>query len=210
MTECCVIFAGGDPVKAETIDRNYIDSAYVICADKGLALAEALGVKPDLILGDFDSLKFKPEGDNVLTYPAEKDDTDLMLAVEIALEKGFVDFRIYGACGGRLDHMMGNIECLALLLKNGTIGEITGDNEHILLLAPGEHSVKRCDGFSMSLFSYSEKVSGLSISGTKYTTDKITLTKASTLGVSNEITEDYARISFESGTLMVIQSRIEQ
>lgn len=210
MTDCCVIFAGGEPVSADTIDRECVENAYVICADKGLLLAQSLGIVPDLILGDFDSLEYTPQGNNVMSYPVEKDDTDLMLAINMGLKEGFSTFTIYGACGGRLDHMIGNIECLALLVKNGASGEIVGDNERIRLLTPGVHSVKRKVGFSMSLFAYSAEVTGLSISGTKYTTDKATLKKASTLGVSNVITDDNARISFDSGILMIIESRLEQ
>lgn len=208
MTERCIIFAGGDPVDGKNVSFDPAEPPYVICADKGLALAEALGIEPDLILGDFDSLGRKPEGDNVLTYPAEKDDTDLMLAVNEGLKRGFKRFCIYGACGGRLDHTIGNIECLGLLLKNGAQGEIVGDNDRVRLLRAGDHAIKRREGFSLSLFAYSEEVVGLTISGTKYTAQGITLKKASTLGVSNEITEDTAVISFTDGILTVIESRL--
>lgn len=208
MTEHCIIFAGGDPVSRETFVMWKPADAFVICADKGVALADDLGVVPDLILGDFDSLGHRPVGDNVLTYPVEKDDTDLMLAVNEGLSRGFKEFHIFGACGGRLDHMIGNVRCLALLLENGAQGEIIGDDERISLHRAGEYSFPCEDGFSLSFFAYSDKVTGLTISGTKYTADKVTLKNASTLGVSNEIISDRAIVSFEDGILLAVRSRL--
>ncbi|MBQ8965349.1 thiamine diphosphokinase [Ruminococcus sp.] len=208
MTRHCVIFAGGEPVRSENIDFDIIAKSYVICADKGLALAQELGVKPDLILGDFDSLGHMPEGENVLTYPIEKDDTDLMLAVETAFDKGFTDFCIYGACGGRLDHMIGNISCLAMIAEKGGKGVIIGDDDIISLHCSGEHRFPSREGFSLSLFAYSPEVTGLTITGTKYTAENCTLTNSVTLGVSNEITADEAVVRFDEGRLLVIQSRL--
>ena len=210
MTDSCVIFAGGDAVAADTVDREAVEKAYVICADKGLSLARSMGIEPDLILGDFDSLKYTPEGSNVMTYPSEKDDTDLMLAVSVALEKGFTEFIIYGACGGRLDHMMGNIACLAMIAEGGARGVIVGDDDIISLHTPGSYSVPYKKGFSLSLFAYSPEVSGLTITGTKYTAYDCCLSNRVTLGVSNEITSDHAQISFSDGRLLVIQSRLDR
>lgn len=206
----CIIFAGGEPLKAENTDFERIKGSYVICADKGLSLAESLGVKPDMIIGDFDSLGHVPDLDNVKTFPVEKDDTDLMLAVKQALEMGFREFDIYGATGGRLDHMTGNIQCLNLLVQNGAWGQMISDNEYITLFGSGSHRIPRKKGFSLSLFAYSPEVKGLVVKGTKYTAENVTLTNASTLGVSNEFLEGDAEVSFDEGTLLVICSRLDK
>ncbi|MCR5541943.1 MAG: thiamine diphosphokinase [Ruminococcus sp.] len=208
MTDTCVIFAGGDPVKPETVDKTLLESAFVICADKGFALAESLGIEADIVLGDFDSLNYTPSGDKVMCFPPEKDDTDLMLAVNKALEMGAKKIVIYGACGGRIDHMIGNIACLALIAENGACGTIVGDNDIISFHMPSEFSVPYKEGFSLSLFAYSREVKGLSISGAKYCVQDCTLTDSVTLGVSNEITSREAKISFTEGRLLVIQSRL--
>lgn len=208
MTETCVIFAGGDPVRPETIDRSLLENAFVICADKGFALAGSLGVKADMVLGDFDSLNFTPTGDKVICFPPEKDDTDLMLAVNKALEMGAENIVIYGACGGRIDHMIGNIACLAMIAEKGANGTIIGDDDIISFHIPGDFSVAYKEGFSLSLFAYSREVRGLSIRGAKYTVDNCTLTDSVTLGVSNEIIPPAANISFTEGRLLVIQSRL--
>lgn len=208
MTDTCVIFAGGDPVKPETVDKTLLESAFVICADKGFALAESLGVEADIVLGDFDSLNYTPSGDKVMCFPPEKDDTDLMLAINKALEMGAKKIVIYGACGGRIDHMIGNIACLALIAENGACGTIVGDNDIISFHLPSEFSVPYKEDFSLSLFAYSREVKGLAISGAKYCVQDCTLTDSVTLGVSNEITSPKAKISFTEGRLLVIQSRL--
>ncbi|MBR0530929.1 MAG: thiamine diphosphokinase [Ruminococcus sp.] len=208
MIERCVIFAGGDAVRAENVSAEVINGAFVICADKGLALAETLGIKADLVLGDFDSLNYKPEGENVKVYPVEKDDTDLMLAVRTALGMGYREFFIYGACGGRLDHMIGNIACLAMIADNGGRGVIIGDDDIVSIYDSGCHKIPYKEGFSLSLFAYSAEVKGLTIRGTKYLAENVTLTDAVTLGVSNEITADFAEVEFTDGRLLAIQSRV--
>jgi thiamine pyrophosphokinase len=208
MTDTCVIFAGGDPVKPETVDKTLLESAFVICADKGFALAESLGVEADIVLGDFDSLNYTPSGDKVMCFPPEKDDTDLMLAVNKALDMGAKKIVIYGACGGRIDHMIGNIACLALIAEKDAIGTIIGDDDIISFHMPGEFSVPYKEGFSLSLFAYSREVKGLVISGAKYCVQDCTLTDSVTLGVSNEITSPEAKISFTEGRLLVIRSRL--
>ena len=143
-----------------------------------------------------------------MCFPPEKDDTDLMLAVNKALEKGAENIVIYGACGGRIDHMIGNIACLALIAEKGAKGTIIGDNDIISLYMPCEFSVSYKEGFSLSLFAYSREVRGLTISGAKYSVDNCTLTDSVTLGVSNEIIPPEAKISFTEGRLLVIQSRL--
>ncbi|SEK20257.1 thiamine diphosphokinase [Ruminococcus albus] len=208
MTDTCVIFAGGDPVKAETVDKSLLENAFIICADKGFALAESLAVEADIVLGDFDSLNYTPKGDKVMCFPPEKDDTDLMLAVNKALEIGAKKIVIYGACGGRIDHMIGNIACLALIAEKGASGTIVGDNDILSFHMPGEFSVPYKEGFSLSLFAYSREVKGLAISGAKYSVQDCTLTDSVTLGVSNEIIPPAAKISFTEGRLLVIQSRL--
>lgn len=209
-TKRCVIFAGGEPVRAENVDLDRVKASYVICADRGFKLANELSVHTDMVLGDFDSLGYVPDSENLRQFPVEKDDTDLMLAVKEALEMGFTEFDIYGACGGRLDHMVGNIQCLKLLLDNGAWGQMISDNEYIALYGPGEYRINKIEDFSLSLFAYSPKVKGLTIRSTKYTAENAELCYNSTLGVSNEFEKDYAEIGFTEGTLMVICSRLDK
>ena len=93
-----VIFSGGAFEKPDWVTLP--KDAMILCADSGLRHARALGISPDWVLGDFDSSSEQPEGESVLRYPPEKDDTDAMLAVKQALSLGAEEIQIYGGLGG--------------------------------------------------------------------------------------------------------------
>ncbi|MBR1749494.1 MAG: thiamine diphosphokinase [Ruminococcus sp.] len=206
MTDKCSVFAGGDRVSSETLDMEHISFSYVIAADRGYLLAESLGIKCDLYIGDFDSSK-QPSHGNVQTYPIEKDDTDLMLALRAGLERGCKSFQLYGAFGGSADHLFANIQTLAYLCENGAEGVLIGDKDTARIISPGLVKIKKRKGRSLSLFAFSEKVTGLTISGAKYNADNITLENNFPLGVSNSvISENGAEISFKTGRLLIIES----
>ena len=88
-----VIFSGGAFEKPDWVTLP--KDAMILCADSGLRHARALGISPDWVLGDFDSSSEQPEGESVLRYPPEKDDTDTMLAVKQALSVGAEEIQIY-------------------------------------------------------------------------------------------------------------------
>lgn len=203
----CVIFAGGEAVSRETVSDCILNGAFVIAADKGYALAQALGISPDVVIGDFDSLEWKPKGENFFAYPPEKDDTDLMLCIKFALDKGFDDFYLYGALGGRLDHSIGNLQCLNFMLDHNACGTIISDNEWVKLRRAGMYKLERKNGQTVSLLAFSEKVEGLNLSGFKYGAESIELTNSFPLGISNVIISDEAHINFSCGTLLIIQNK---
>lgn len=206
MTDKCVIFAGGDAVRRETVDFIFSEDAFVISADRGYELAESLGVISDMVIGDFDSMKKIPQNENVEIFPVEKDDTDLMLAIKAGLDRGCKDFKIYGATGGRLDHTIGNIQSLSYLLSKGAVGEIVSDKERVTLIAPGKYLFDYIADFSLSLISYSESVKGLSIDGVKYELDNAVITNVFPIGISNKIISKRACVEFTEGILLVIRS----
>ena len=131
-----------------------------------------------------------------------------MLAVKLGLEKGCKLFQIYGAFGGSVDHLCGNIQSLAYLTENDAQGVMIGNNDTIRLVRPGSYTENERAGWSLSLFAYGGDVEGLGISGAKYNADNIRLTDSFPLGVSNTVlSENGAFISFKSGRLMIIRSR---
>ncbi len=203
------IFAGPDLEDVSFIKDIDFSDGYLIAADCGLKILKRMGLTPDVIIGDFDSSqKPKDAKCEVITFKIEKDDTDTMLCIKYALEKGYNDITIISGVGGRLDHTIANIQSLSFILNRGAKGRILSDDTEIYLLPYGEYSFNKKEGFSMSLFSYSEKVSRLSIEGAKYNTDKLDIDNTFPIGVSNHITEDKCHISFESGKLLVIFSRL--
>ena len=203
----CAIFAGGP--EAGRLCLPVPEDAYIICADSGLHLAETLSLKPDLVLGDFDSLGAVPESLPHMTVPVEKDDTDTLLASRVALEKGFRDIRIYGAFGGRLDHTLANLQTLEFLRDAGADAVLIGTGNLAFLMKSGETKrIPQRAGWSLSLFAWSQECTGVSASGVYYPLQNGTLTRAFPLGVSNRITADSAEITCGSGHLLVICSRL--
>ncbi len=205
MGKTCVILAGGYlDVRTIFIPEN----AIVICADKGYLAAKELGLDNVLVLGDFDSLGFVPNSPDVQLYPSEKDDTDTLLAVKEALKMDASEIFIYGALGGRIDHTFANIQTLMFIAENGASGTLIGDNNRVTLqIANTCKRYKKRDGYYFSVFSYSEKSIGVSISGTKYTLSDAVLTNNYPLGVSNHIENDYAEVSVGNGCLLIIESK---
>ena len=203
----CAVFAGGPengvpclPVPA---------GAFHLCADSGLRLCQRLGLEPDLVLGDFDSLGTVPQQYPHMTVPVEKDDTDTLLAARTALAKGFRDIRIYGAFGGRLDHTLANLQTLEFLLNAGAEGCLASSENYAFLQKSGiRREYPRIEGFSFSVFSWSERCTGVTLTGTYYPLENGVLTRDFPLGVSNRITADAAAVSAAAGTLLVIGSRL--
>lgn len=203
--QICAIFAGGpesglpcEPVPA---------GAYFLCADSGLRLAERLHLAPHLVLGDFDSLGEIPTALPHTVAPAEKDDTDTMLAVRTALKQGFRDIRIYGAFGGRLDHTVANLQTLEFIRRHGAEGMLIGAGDCVRMLTDGETLLlPRRAARTLSLLAWSEQCCGVCARGVQYPLEDAVLTRAFPLGVSNQITAEQAEIVCGCGVLLVIQS----
>ncbi|WP_028506243.1 thiamine diphosphokinase [Ruminococcus sp. FC2018] len=204
----CIIFAGAE-LNVSNFDVGSVNDKFVICADKGVLHAHELGIEPDLIVGDFDSLGYKPDNEcEIISFKPEKDDTDLMIAIKEAIKRGKKQIMIYGALGGRLDHTIGNIQALAYAVENCASASLISDSDIAAIYAPGEYEISNKQGFSLSLFSYSENVCGINLSGVKYPLENGCITNSFPIGVSNEITGETAKISFEKGLLLVVMSRL--
>lgn len=183
---------------------------FVLCADGGYAHALAAGVKPDIVIGDGDSLQnahVPPE--LMLRVPVEKDDTDTMLCIRYALKEGFTECIIIGGLGGRLDHTVANLQTLAFAYEHGMHTKLCDSHDSVLLLSPGELVLPRKDGFTLSLFSYTERCEGVTTRGVHYPLTDALLTQAFPLGVSNAFEEEHAHISLRKGLLLIVMSKLE-
>lgn len=203
----CIIFTGGKP-EPRIPDGLNADGALIIAADSGYKNCKKLGFVPDLAVGDYDSLGFIPKDCEKLKFPKEKDDTDLMLAVREAIKRGCTDITVLGALGGRFDHIFANVQALAYIRSRGAWGRILTCYEQIMLVTAGEYTIRAKEKYSLSLFAYSETVKGLTISGVKYPLYSEEIDNAFPIGISNEITDEAARISFDEGQLLIVQSRL--
>ncbi|NLK70459.1 MAG: thiamine diphosphokinase [Clostridiales bacterium] len=202
----CYIFSGSEILNYSVIEIS--DDSYVICADAGYLHAKRLGIVPDCIIGDFDTFGGEiPKNIEVIRYRAEKDDTDTMLAVKLALEKGYTDICIYGALGGRFDHTIANVQTLQYIYNHGRNGRIISDNDYIMLQGSGTRTYSRREGYYFSLLSISDKTDGITTEGLKYNLKNATLTSDFPLGVSNQILNEFATITVKNGLLLVIFSK---
>ena len=201
------IFAGG--IIADTGFIHVDEGEFVICADSGLKYAQQLGITPDIIVGDFDSYTgILPEKADIRRSQPEKDDTDTMLAVKLAIEKGAEKIAIYGALGGRFDHAYANIQALEYALEHGCEAVIEDTANVIMLQKKGKRIYRRRAGWYVSVFAYSERLSVKKLSGVKYTLENAVMTNGFPLGVSNEFAADEAVLDIEEGTALVVFSKM--
>ena len=202
MKKCLIFCAGGfdgllDPIAPDD---------YIIAADGGLVHTEGLGIVPSLILGDFDSLGYTPEGSTV--FPVEKDDTDAMLAVKKGLELGCKEFLLYGSLDGpRLDHTVANFQVLQYLADHGATGTLVGKTQIVTLVKDRSITLPARDNGIVSVFCMGANATGVTIRGLKYTLENGTLTPGFPLGVSNHFIGTAAEISVKNGSLLIIYDR---
>ncbi|WP_367925566.1 thiamine diphosphokinase [uncultured Ruthenibacterium sp.] len=198
----CVIFAAL-PVSA-ALHKWWDTADFVIAADAGYESARALGVKADLLLGDYDSAPAPDLDGHTVKLPAEKDDTDTYYAVRKALEIGFEEIVILGGIGGRFDHTMANLQTLVLLAQRGVRGILADETTEITALLPGTYEIPRRDNVYLSLFTAEKQTEGVSLRGLKYSLTNYTMTNSFPIGVSNEFEEEKATISFRKGSLYLM------
>ncbi len=175
---------------------------FVIAADGGYAAAQALGIKPNLVVGDFDSLGYVPEAEEIVQHPVRKDDTDTLLAIRLGLERGYRNFVITGALGGRLDHTFANLQTLLFLRDRGARGLLYGDGFAVTAVTDGSITVEGSG--TLSVFSMDTKAKGVFLRNVSYPLEDAELTSSFPIGVSNEFMEGPATIGCTDGTLLVM------
>ena len=175
----------------------------VIAVDGGYRVLTELGISPDFVVGDFDSLGVVPVGENVTVLPSEKDVTDMFTAVNLGIEKGCDLFHIYGGTGGRLDHTLANFQLLRFFAEKGVQLFFYGEGFALTAVRNGSTSLSGKKGSYVSVFSLSDVSEGVCLSGLKYELENYTLTSSFPLGVSNEFTDRTAEISVRNGVLAV-------
>lgn len=197
------------------IDKSYIENFnfdYVICADGGLEKVQKLNLIPDFILGDFDSVSntvlenYKSLNIETVTFPAEKDYTDMELAINHAVIKGFKDIILVGATGTRLDHTVANMLLIEKYYKNNINIQIL-DNNNLIQMVTDNMKIPFRKNHFISIIPLSESIEGLTLEGFKYPLHNVNVERGSTLCISNEISENLGVIKLNKGSAIVIVSR---
>ena len=188
MKDICYVVGAGPAADVCIPDG---ENRFVIAADGGLAHLEGCGVRPDLIVGDFDSLGFVPAEGEVLRFPPEKDYTDMEIAVRAGLERGYRTFVLYGGLGGRLDHSMANLQLLAALADEGAAAYLLGENTAVTVLKNGALEFdERMQGM-VSVFSMGDRAVGVDEVGLKYPLQDAVIQLGMTLGTTHETLAGY-------------------
>ena len=207
----CVIFAGGNMEDMSFIDVSEISEncGMIICADSGYNYAAELGIVPDMVVGDFDSYSGEiPENIEIIRSVPEKDDTDTILALKLAIEYGYKKIRLYGGLGARFDHAFANIQTMIYAREHDCELEILDSENEMTLCGTGEYEYKRRDGWYLSLFSLTENAEISMLYGVKYPLINKILSHGFPLGVSNEITENKAFLRVGYGLVLVVRSKM--
>ena len=225
MPTCYIVVAG------DFTPRGFapVPGDLVLAADGGYRALYSLGYTPDLLLGDFDSLGDLPLPPDlpVLRFPARKDDTDTGLALRHGLDRGFRDFALYGCAGGRVDHLLANLQSMARVSRLGATIRLAAPEYDAWALtgpapdapapatpaAPGALAPAavlalppRPGGTLVSVFCHGDRAEGVTLTGLSYPLDGADLTGDFPLGVSNRRLEGQpATVSVRRGTLLIFQ-----
>ena len=180
------------------------ENDYIIAADKGYEHIKKLGFPPNLIVGDFDSLGFVPQGENVKRLNVKKDDTDTAHAAMLAFDKGYREFIFYGCTGGKLEHSIANVQLAKAIAEKGGKALFIGDNESFTVIKDSSIAFDERHNGRISVFSLSDVSEGVTEEGLLYSLNDATLYNDNPLGVSNEFIGIHSKISVKNGFLLII------
>lgn len=177
---------------------------FVIAVDAGFAHLEAIGVAPDMAVGDFDSLGYVPKCRRVSRHPVKKDKSDLELALDKAVSWDNDELVVYGALSGRLDHTIANLQLFARFSERDCVVTGIGDGFAVrCVTGPDVFELPELEEGRVSVFAANDVARGVIETGMEYSLDDEDLTNRTSRGVSNELTGNPARIAVEEGTLYV-------
>ena len=202
---CYIVGAGKGMLAFEKAEGDL-----VIGADGGYLHLRDMGISPDLLLGDFDSLPMDAlpsETCEIVKYPIRKDDTDTALAFRYAYDRGYREFVLLGATGGRADHTFAAYQLLLHARRLGARITLVGEGEVSSCLYNEEQAFVGSRGKTLSVFAFGADAHGVDIRGASYEMHDGTLTADIALGVSNAFLDTPVRIAVRDGALLVMQER---
>ena len=201
------VIIGGADIRDYGRARSCLhDDDYCVYCDCGLKHREALGIMPDLVIGDFDSHSRPEDMNNVIVLPVVKDDTDTIYAVKEGIKRGYEDFLMIGVTGGRQDHNLGNIYALLMLAKSGKNALMIDDWSEMSIIQSGETRRVKYGCKFFSLLNIAGVARGITITGAKYDLDDAEILPEYQYGISNEVLspEGDAVITLREGYLLLV------
>jgi thiamine pyrophosphokinase len=191
-------------------EREHHRPLGLICADGGARHIHALGLLPDLIVGDMDSLDgelqrdFVRQGSRIMRYPGAKDETDAQLALEMVFMMAPDEIRIYGALGARIDHTLANLSLLIAAADQGIEARLLDEWCEMFLIRQ-RAVIEGGIGQTVSLFALGDDVTGVNLEGFEYPLQNATITLSKPIGISNRLTSTQGIISVGSGDLLALR-----
>ena len=198
----CVIFSGAPECY---IPEKIMQASYSIACDSGYAHAKKEEIRPNLIVGDFDSYKgIIPQGVEVIRTVPEKDDTDTLMGLKEAIARGYKSVMMLGAMGGRIDHTLANLALTAYAEERGVELFIIDRGTQIFAIKNRRCRIRKSQWRYVSIFSMEKESRGVTLAGLKYPLDDAVLTNSYPVGVSNEFADDVATIEVKDGMLLIV------
>lgn len=209
-----VILFAGAKIEDYSFCKTYVENADItICCDGGMHHAKKLGIIPDHIVGDFDSVRpevleeYRQMGISIRQFPTHKNETDMQLGMLLAMELGATEITMIGGIGDRFDHTLANAHLLLYLLKNGIKGILVNEKNRVELIDK-ETVLYGKKGDLVSTIPLSMMVEGVTLEGLEYPlTDYDLALDDKLVAVSNVMMGDSARVQIKSGYLFVMQTR---
>ena len=204
-----IIIANGQIHDGDFLRSLVAPTDLVICADGGVSNALALGLQPQVVVGDLDSLdeslrsRLEKMHCQFIVHPACKDETDLELALYYAIEHGVDEILILGALGGRIDQTLANVLLLALPELRSVQARILDGRQEVFLIRDGA-IIEGQVGDTLSLLPLTEQVTGIYTEGLEYPLENGALYLGPTRGVSNTLTARQARVRIGQGLLLAV------
>lgn len=202
----CVIIAGSPEYNIDFIKSQINYDDFVVCADKGYEYCKKANITPDLIVGDFDSYDGAlPENVEILKLNPRKDDTDVLSCIKKCIQKGYKEFLILCALGGRLDHTFANLSLLLFLFKNNCTGVIKTEKESVYLISNASLDAENVKSKTFSVFPFGCENVYVTYEGkVAYPIENYLMKSEFPIGVSNVFLEDKAKISARNGNIILI------
>jgi len=207
-----VVFANGVIQEIHLVKSIIREKDFIVSADGGLRYIRSLGLTPNLVIGDLDSvsqedIEYLDENNiKTLKFPTEKDQTDLEIALRELVKCGYKDILVIGALGGRTDQTIANLGLISSISKDDVRIEFDDGRERIMLIRSCQ-KLSGEKGDTVSLIPQCSPVKGVTTRGLRYHLNDESLFPGQTRGISNEMIGENAEIKIISGTVLCIHTR---